>query len=293
MAMESSRDQTRALLYSIGVHLIAGVALFSGLLFNRSEPPVMPAGDTLEAVLIDMTLGQPAAKPTPSRPATPKPEPPKPEPPKPEPPKPEPKPEPAPPPVPTQATPDDVTDQRIVPPSVPDTTAMDLERRLEEVRREQERVRAQTAELERQRQQQVEDRRRAQEAERQRQDAQRALDILNQQAEPAPPGNPRPGVVGGEDSLAGQYAALLREVIRQRWRRPAGTPVGIRCVVQVRQIPGGEVMSAAIGRPCNADEIVQRSILDAVERASPLPYEGFETVYNPRLELTFEYNGDM
>lgn len=286
--MESTRDQTRAFLYAIGVHLIAGVMLFSGLLFNRPMKPVLPSGDTLEAVLIDMTLGQPAARPTPSRP------PPKPEPPKPEPPKPQPKPEPAPPPVPPQATPDDVTDQRIVPPSVPDTTAMDLERRLEEVRREQERARAQTAELERQRQQQVEDRRRAEaEAERIRQDALRAQQILNQSAEPAPVGNPRPGVAGGEDSLAGQYAALLREVIRQRWRRPAGTPVGIRCVVQVRQIPGGEVMSAAIGRPCNADEIVQRSILDAVERASPLPYEGFESVYNPRLELTFEYNGDM
>jgi colicin import membrane protein len=289
MAIESTREQIRALLYSIGVHLIAGLLLFSGLLFPRSEPPVVPAGDTLEAVLIDMTLGQPAAKPTPSRPAPPKPQAPKPAP-----PQPEPKAaEPAPPPVPMQATPDDVTDQRIVPPALPDTTALELERRLEAVRREQERVRAQAAELERQRQQQLEDRRRAQDAERQRQEAQRALDLLNQRAEPLPPGNPRPGVVGGQESLAAQYAALLREVIRQRWRRPPGTPVGIRCVVQVRQIPGGEVLSATIGRPCNADEIVQRSILDAIELASPLPYEGFETVFNPRLELTFEYNGDQ
>ena len=297
--MESSRDQTRAFVYAVGVHVFAALVMFAGLLVSPPKKPVI-SGGALEAVLIDMSIGRPLPKPV-SKPTPPQPKP------APTPPKPEPKPvetakpEPAPPPPPPEAKPDDVTDQRPVLPTVPDEEALNLERQREVLREQQEEVRRQQ-EIEQQRMQQLEDIRRQRaeaarqtQAEEQRlaqaQEAQRADQILNQAATPEPEGSPRPGQ-DVADSLESQYASLLVETIRQRWRRPAGTPAGIRCVMVVRQIIGGEVIAAEIGQPCNAPDLVRQSIIDAIERASPLPYQGFETVFNRTLELTFEYDGE-
>jgi colicin import membrane protein len=295
--METTRDQTRAFVYAVGVHVLAALVLFAGLIFSAPKKPVI-SGGALEAVLVDMNLGRPL--PTPKAPPAPKPQP---APPKPEPPKPEPaKAEPAPPPPPPQAKPDEVTDQRPQLPTAPNQDALNLERQREELRQQQEELRRQQ-EIEQQRMQQLEDIRRQRAeaarltAEREKQlaqarEAQRASEILNQPAEPDQPvGSQRQGA-DVADSLESQYASLLVEAIRQRWRRPAGTPAGIRCVMRVRQIIGGEVIAAEIGQPCNAPDLVRQSIIDAIERASPLPYQGFESVFNRQLELTFEYDGE-
>ena len=171
----------------------------------------------------------------------------------------------------------------------------------EELRKQQEELRRQQ-EIEQQRMQQLEDIRRQRAeaarltAEREKQlaqarDAQRATEILNQQAEPDQPvGSQRPGQDVANDLLS-QYAGLIQEVVTQNWRRPANTPTGIRCVLRVRQIPGGEVIGVTVGSPCNADPLIQQSIIDAVERASPLPYMGFESVFQPALNFNFRYDG--
>jgi len=288
--VETTRDQTRAFVYAIGVHVFAALVMFAGLL---ASPPkkVEISGGALEAVLVDMNLGRPLPKPA----TKPKPAPPKPTPP---PPKPAPveaaKPEPAPPPPPPQAVPDEVTDQRPQPPPLPDQAALNLQRQQqEELTRQQE--------IERQRAQQLEDiRRQRAEAARQTQaqeqrlaraqEAQRAEQILNQAATSEPEGSPRPGADVANDLLS-QYAGLIQEVVTQNWRRPANTPAGIRCTLRVRQIPGGEVIGVSIGSPCNADPLIQQSIIEAVERASPLPYMGFEAVFQPALNFNFRYDG--
>lgn len=289
-SFESPRDQWRALAWSLGVHLLALGTLVVGLWMSMPEKPVI-AGQPIEAVLVDMPIGK-----TPPRaaPAPPKPTPP--------PPKPEPKPEPAPPPPPPQATPDDVTDQRPVLPSVPDVDAMNLQREQEEqLRREQEELRRQQ-ELEQQRMQQLEDIRRQREdaarrAEEQAQqlaqlrESQRVQDILNTAAVTE---EPEGSVLRGEnveDSLLSQYVAAIQTIVTANWRRPVNTPVGIRCVLQVRQIPGGDVISVSIGSPCNADPLVQQSILEAVQRTGSLPYDGFESVFRPQLNFNFRYDG--
>ncbi len=289
--METSRDQTRAFLYAIGVHVFAALVMFAGLL---ASPPkkVQISGGALEAVLVDMNLGRPlpkpATKPTPKPTQAPQP--------KPEPPKPveQAKPEPAPPPPPPQAVPDDITDQRPLPPPLPDQATLNLERQQqEETARQQE--------IERQRAQQLEDIRRqraeaARETQAQEQrlaqarEAQRAEQILNQPATDEPEGSPRPGADVANDLLS-QYAGLIQEVVTQNWRRPANTPPGIRCSLRVRQIPGGEVIGVTIGSPCNADPLIQQSIIEAVERASPLPYMGFESVFQSSLNFNFRYDG--
>ncbi|MBL8245881.1 MAG: cell envelope integrity protein TolA, partial [Rhodanobacteraceae bacterium] len=288
--METTRDQTRAFVYAVGVHVLAALVLFAGLIFSETKKPVI-SGGALEAVLVDMNLGRPL--PTPKAPPAPKPQP---APPKPEPPKPEPaKAEPAPPPPPPQAKPDEVTDQRPQLPTAPNQDALNLERQREELRQQQEELRRQQ-EIEQQRMQQLEDIRRQRAeaarltAEREKQlaqarEAQRATEILNQPAEPDQPvGSQRPGQDVANDLLS-QYAGLIQEVVTQNWRRPANTPTGIRCVLRVRQIPGGEVIGVTVGSPCNADPLIQQSIIDAVERASPLPYMGFESVFQPALNF--------
>ncbi|MCC6593790.1 MAG: cell envelope integrity protein TolA [Xanthomonadales bacterium] len=241
--METSRDQTRAFVYAIGVHVLAAAVLFAGLLASAPKKPVI-SGTAIEAVLVDLSVG----RPLPRR-----------EPPKPEPPKPTPKPQPAPPPPPPQAKPDDITDQRPQLPPAPDPEALNLERQREELRQQQEELRRQQ-QLEQQRMQQLEDIRRQREqaaretAQRERQladarEAQRAADILNQQPEPRQPeGSQRPGQDVANDLLS-QYAGLIQEVVTQNWRRPANTPAGIRCTLRVRQIPGGEVIGVSIGTP--------------------------------------------
>jgi colicin import membrane protein len=281
--MESTSDQTRAFLYAIGVHVLAALILFAGLLGSAPKKPVI-SGGALEAVLVDMTLGRPLPKPA-SKPAQ-------------TPPKPAPKPAPAPPPP--QAKPDDVTDQRPQLPTVPDQEALNLERKQEQLRKQQEELRRQQ-EVEQQRMQQLEDIRRqradaarlTQEREKQlaqAREAQRAQEILSQAATPEPEGSQRPGQDSANDLLS-QYAGMIQEVVTQNWRRPANTPSGIRCALRVRQIPGGEVIGVTIGSPCNADPLIQQSIIQAVERASPLPYMGFEAVFQSSLNFNFRYDG--
>jgi colicin import membrane protein len=293
--METRADQTRALAYAVGVHLIAFSLLFVGLIWNESED-VKIAGAPMDAVLIDLSvtraLPPPAARPTP-QPA----------------PKPEPKPAPPPPPpVQQQAAPepDPVTDQRPVLPSVPDENALNLERERERQRlqEEQERLRAeQQREIERMEQlerirkerEQLTQQQKLEEERLKQLEAQRARDILTQTAAPAP-ATPEPAAAPprGEDvapNLRGEYYGLIRQLVTQNWRRPLNTPPGVRCVLRVRQIPGGDVIGASIGSPCIADPMIQQSIIEAVERASPLPYEGFESVFQSAIELEFQYDG--
>jgi colicin import membrane protein len=58
------------------------------------------------------------------------------------------------------------------------------------------------------------------------------------------------------------------------------------------QIPGGEVISAAIAGKCNADEATRRSLVAAVERAGSLPYRGFEDVFEREIDFIFTYDLD-
>ncbi len=286
--VETSSDQSKAFLYAVGVHVFAAVIMFAGMIFSTTPKTVIPKG-TIEAVWVDMSVGRPLPKPKPK---------PKPEAPKPTPPKPveRAKPEPAPPPPPPDATPDEVTDNVPLPPPVPDQEALNFERQREELRKQQEEARRQQ-ELEEQRIQQLADireQRAEAQAEREREE-QLLADVQEQRAdppldEPEPEGAERPGQ-DVEDDLLSQYVGLIQEAVTQNWRRPANTPPGIRCKLLVRQIPGGEVIGVQVSAPCNADPLIQESIKEAVERASPLPYDGFDSVFQSSLIFNFEYDG--
>lgn len=82
------------------------------------------------------------------------------------------------------------------------------------------------------------------------------------------------------------YVFAIRQRIQSRWVAPPTATAGIECIVNIRQLPGGEVVSVSIGK-CNGDAAVRRSIETAVYRASPLPNPGDPSVFEREIVLEF------
>ena len=93
-------------------------------------------------------------------------------------------------------------------------------------------------------------------------------------------------------TLSDNYRAAIQAFVTQNWLRPPTAQAGLRCTLKIVQIPGGEVISAAIAGQCNGDEATRRSILAAVERGGTLPYRGFEDVFERQIDFIFIYDGD-
>ena len=190
----------------------------------------------------------------------------------------------------------------------------------EEVRRdaEAERARVQREQEEKRRQEQIDltERKRQEEAEQKRRLAQQQLEKIraereklereqrlaqqrlqqiadrqSRQAAPAPQTGsapPPPGNQGTDTGLAARYAAALQEAILRNWTRPDTVPIGQRCRIVIRQIPGGEVVEAKVDPSCPYDELGRRSVEAAVLKAQPLPYVGFESVFQRTITLNFQ-----
>ena len=90
------------------------------------------------------------------------------------------------------------------------------------------------------------------------------------------------------DSVAlARYVYAIQQGIQRNWVRPPSAVAGLECVVNVRQLPGGEVVGATIGQ-CNGDEAVRRSIEAAVFKASPLPQPEDPNLFRRDLRITFK-----
>ncbi len=267
--------KSRAFAWSLAVHAIAFGLLFVGLRWTQSEKPLSVAGPIIEAALvIDPDAKRPAV-------TKPKPKPPKPKPkpaPEPEPPKP-PEPDPAPDPTPPRA--EDPRDQQLID-ELGLQEAADREREQEEMRlREQIELEAEER-RERERDEQLEDIERDR-----REEEERRMEELLEQERAEQDAQPRPGNEGVDESLLAQYAMALSQVIEINWTRPDTVPLGSKCKIVIIQAPGGEVVGAKVDPSCPYDEIGRRSLEAAVMKASPLPYDGFEDVFDPQLNLTF------
>ena len=93
-------------------------------------------------------------------------------------------------------------------------------------------------------------------------------------------------------TLSDKYQIAIQLVVTQNWLRPPTAQPGLRCTLKIVQIPGGEVISAAIAGPCTGDPATRRSIVAAVERVGILPYRGFEDVFQREIDFYFIYDGD-
>jgi colicin import membrane protein len=154
--------------------------------------------------------------------------------------------------------------------------ALERERREEA---EKERLRE---EAERKRQEDIE--RQRLENERKRQEAEEAERLRQFQQELADEERRQAAMSSGEMA---RYVYAIQQKIQQNWIRPASAVSGLECVVEVRQIPGGEVVGASIAR-CNGDAAVQRSIEAAVFKASPLPVPDNPMLFDRNLRIIFK-----
>lgn len=117
-------------------------------------------------------------------------------------------------------------------------------------------------------------------AEAERREAQSRADLARQLAE-----EEHLAAAQGSGLLA-QYVDVIRQKVERNWLKPASARSGIECVVQVRQIPGGEVVEVRVTR-CNGDAAVVRSIEAAVLRSSPLPPPPDPALFERSLEFVF------
>src|SRR3546814_674572 len=99
---------------------------------------------------------------------------------------------------------------------------------------------------------------------------------------------PPPGNEGVDTGLRARYAAAIQAAMLRNWTRPENIPLGQRCRIYITQLPGGDVMSAKVDPSCPYDELGRRSVEAAVLKAKPLPYAGFESVFQRNLILNFE-----
>jgi colicin import membrane protein len=311
--MESFGDKARAVLYSLLLHGILVLLIVMGLWWTTETRPVVMPGPIIEATLVGPTSGpkpssrKPKPAPVPPKPVETqpveeaKPEPPKPTPPKPEPVKPEV--EKAPPPEPPKQ--DLIEQQRIA--ALAEQKAedakkeqeakkrreqilLDQEKKAEAERQKQlDEVRKQLAaaekkkNLEKERLQQMQDKR---VADQQRAEKDHMSQLLEQESKEAQTG------AGGQDNdLTARYAAAIQAAVTRNWNRPESIPAGLRCTLRIVQIPGGDVISANVTSPCNADAAARNSIEQAVMRAAPLPYQGYEKVFSREINFNFKYDG--
>lgn len=95
------------------------------------------------------------------------------------------------------------------------------------------------------------------------------------------------GQGGTNTDLSAKYAAAIQQAVLSQWVRPDSVPLGQKCSISIRQLPGGSVVDATVSASCPFDDAGRRSIEAAVLRAQPLPYRGFEAVFQRNLTFNF------
>ena len=86
--------------------------------------------------------------------------------------------------------------------------------------------------------------------------------------------------------LQDQYMLMIQSHVKRFWQKPLSARPGIECVVNVVQLPTGDVVSAKVGQ-CNGDDAVRRSIENAVNASSPLPRPPSQAVFSRNFTITF------
>ena len=90
-------------------------------------------------------------------------------------------------------------------------------------------------------------------------------------------------------SEADKYKALIRQKVSRNWNRPAGTKSGLKCVVRVRLVPGGEVLQAQVVKS-SGDPVFDRSVENAVYKAAPLPLPPDPDLFDYFREIEFLFS---
>lgn len=273
IVIETSADKARAWLYSGLVHALCIALMFTSLWWTRKSVVITPPGPVIEAVLIGPAQA-PKPRATKPRKADQLP--------KPTPPKEEPKPQ-----EPTEPVKPDTKEQERI-------AALATEKAEAEKKEQDERQRKQQVLLEEQKKQEADKQKKLEEEKKQQQKDKQAKELADKQKkldqqhlqEVMEAEEAKTGAEGKDDSLLSQYSAALLNAAFQNWMRP-DTTESVVCDVNIKQIPGGEVLSANVMEPCRTDALTKQSIEAAILRAQPLPYKGFESVFRREIIFTF------
>lgn len=305
--METFADKLRAFGLALAVHVVCILAMLIGLWWTTETRPVSVPGPVIQVDLIGPTQAPRsvavASVKAPPKPSIPKPEPPKPEVPKPAPVKIQTPQEATPPP--TEVQQDKIDQERIAAMAaekaaeaqkVQEEKHRQQQALLEEQQRKEEERKKQLADIRKQREAaekavklekqklaQLEDRQRA---DRAKVEKQRVQEMVEQEADQA-----QTGAGGQDDDLAARYAAAIQSAVTNNWNRPDSAQPGLRCTIVITQIPGGDLLNVTVSSPCNADQVTRNSIESAVRKAAPLPYQGYEKVFQRSIRFNFRYDG--
>jgi colicin import membrane protein len=305
--METTWDKLRAVVFALGLHALVLALLFVGLLTQPLPAAADAEGPIVEATLVSspqqstaIAKAIKAVERKTTADAAPPPQP-----------KPSPKPEDAP--QPPQLAPQaplpkpDVVDQDEV------RRAADLAAQQQKQEQEERRKQAQvdlTNQLLQQQQEQNRQRLAQQQLadiRKQRADAERQVKLQEQKmkqlqdqaarlaqdnAPPtvAPPGPVRPpsGNAGDKAGLLAKYKKAINETVQLNWHHDSDrVPERTHCIVQFKQLPGGEVFEVSFP-DCPFDAAARDSVEAALKR-TPLPYAGFETVFQPQGKIDMCY----
>ncbi len=299
--MESTADQLRAFGLSVLFHAALVGLFWLGARYMLTVPDESAVGEPIEATLqaskADLARVQAAIEASEKAPVEPEPEPAKPQ------PLPEPIPQTSD--VPLQPTPqapqdqpDTVDQERIARVAAEQASKLEREQearvRQEQVDLTQDILRQQVAERRQRMREQLAEiqREREEAAKRTKREEQRLQQLADLSADATAP--PRPpsratapaGERGKDEGLLAAYKAAMLQTADQNWNH-IGAPELTQCRVRFTQIPGGEVINVEfMSCPYDAQG---REFVDRALRKAPMPYSGYESVFLPKVELTFCY----
>lgn len=301
----SQREQNnKALGFSVLVHGAIVLLIYAGSFLNSRANAPLAEGVVIEASLVDLTT-----KPNPNAVSRPRPPVPKPPTPKPvETPKQTAQPDPEQPePAQAKRSEDTVNQEKVkLAADALEKAEKEQEERIQKEQIDLTQPEDELAKMERERQKQLDDiRKMREEAEKKRKLEEQALakleadnrqKIIQKQREEdlarmaamADQEAQKSGAGGTDTSLRGQYVAAIRNKVRPNWLRPE-TAQNVVCVVRIIQLRQGAILSASIVPPCYADEPTRRSMEAAVLRSDPLPYKGYESVFERQVDFEFCY----
>ena len=141
----------------------------------------------------------------------------------------------------------------------------------EELQRQQDIARQRAADEETQRQRQAEEARsRATEEARLREQQRLAQQQAERDAATRATQEAQANQIASENLIVAEYAGIIRKIISQNWQIPPSARNGMSAVVRLQLVPTGEMVAVNIVQP-SGDDVFDRSVLQAVERADRFP----------------------
>lgn len=92
------------------------------------------------------------------------------------------------------------------------------------------------------------------------------------------------------ESASNRYAKAIYLPIQSRWKSQSYSSdlkPNSSCAARITQMPGGDVLNIDFFPDCEFNKAGRDAIVTAIRESSPLPYHGFENVYQRQIRIVF------